>query len=237
MRAIDVFSCIGGHALGLQAAGVEVVGLCEIHPQRRAFLQDKFPQLRIHDDIRTLDAVRGGAHLLTGGPPCQQISVGSAIHGKRSGESLWSHMLRFARQLDPEWVVVEQPPGHAGWEETVRAGLDRAGWHSTRLHLSAFDLGAPHIRWRVFTLAHRSRTRLEIARLALPHEINRFKGGDTGTAPAGNLWNAGPPGALRVANGVSGWLDRNAAVEAIGDSNPPGMMTVIARCILKAQES
>jgi len=38
-----------------------------------------------------------------------------------------------------------------------------------------------------------------------------------------------------VANGVSEWLDRNAAVEAIGDSNPPIMLTVIGRAIQSSQ--
>jgi len=231
LRAIDVFSCIGGHALGLQAAGIDVVGLCEIHPQRRAFLQQKFPHIKVHDDIRTCDAVRGAAHILTGGPPCQETSVGAAIHGKRSGRSLWAEMLRFAHQGDFEWIVVEQPPGNEEWESKVCQGLGSIGRHSTRVELSARDLGAPHIRKRVFILAHADIARLAFARSAIPREVERFKG----SAVAGNLWLEGPPRALRVVNGISGWLDRNAAVEAIGDSNPPGMMTVIGRAILQAK--
>lgn len=56
-----------------------------------------------------------------------------------------------------------------------------------------------------------------------------------GLAAAGDPWHEGPPRGLRVADGASGWLDRNAAVEAIGDSNPPGMATVIGRAILRCK--
>jgi DNA (cytosine-5)-methyltransferase 1 len=233
VRAIDLFSCIGGHALGLQAAGVEVVGLCELHPQRRAFLQSQFPNIRVHDDIHTLDAVRGGAELLTGGPPCQRTSVGAAIHGYRSGASLWGQMLRFGRMLDPAWWVVEQPPGDEGWETAVCTDLGEAGYAALVRKLSAVDLGAPYPRRRVFILACRSRARLEIAWEAVPWEAACF----AGSAAAGNHWFAGPPAGLRVADGFPSGLDRNAAVEAIGDSNPPGMMTVIARAILRAEQS
>ena len=52
---------------------------------------------------------------------------------------------------------------------------------------------------------------------------------------AGNPWRAGPPRGLRVADGPSGWLDRNTSVEAIGDSNPPGMATVIGLSIMIAE--
>jgi hypothetical protein len=82
----------------------------------------------------------------------------------------------------------------------------------------------------VFILAHPVLSRLALAWSAIPREIERF----ARSTAAGNCWIKGPPRALRVANGVSPWLDRNSAVEAIGDSNPPGMATVIGRAIMQA---
>lgn len=231
VNVCDLFSCLGGHAIGLANAGdFRTVQFCEIEPRRRAFLRQQFPGVAVHDDVRTLHARGGSASLLIGGPPCQRTSVASAIHGARTGETLWPEMLRIANELGSEWIVVEQPTGNAAWETKVGTDLVGAGYHAARLEFSAADLGAPHIRRRVFILANPCLARLALARFAVPREIERF----ARTAAAGNHWLAGPPRTLRVADGVSNWLDRNASVEAIGDSNPPGMATVIGRAIMKA---
>jgi site-specific DNA-cytosine methylase len=137
-------------------------------------------------------------------------------------------MRRIAREVAPQWIVVEQPPGNEEWEAQVRDDLGADGFHTARAEFAACDLGAPHIRRRVFILAHTCFARLALAWSAIPHEIAEA----AGSAIAGNHWIAGPPRALRVANGPSEWLDRNAAVEAIGDSNPPQMLTVIGRAIM-----
>jgi DNA (cytosine-5)-methyltransferase 1 len=228
VNVVDLFSCIGGHALGLDMQ-FEVTDFVEINPQRRAFLSAKFPGVAVAADVRDFHpSTRGG--LLVGGPPRQRTSVAAAIHGYRSGESLWPEMLRVARELAPDWIVVEQPAGNAAWETQVATDLVRAGYFAARVEFAACDLGAPHIRRRVFILANRCFERLEVAWSAVPSQIERIKR----SALAGNHWIKGPPGALRVADGVSEWLDRNSAVEAIGDSNPPQMMTVIGRAILAA---
>lgn len=229
MNVLDLFSNIGGHALGLGAAGgFRVVQFVEIEPRRQRLLTHHFPGVPIHGDVRTFRAPP--ADLVIGGPPCQQTSVASAIHGKRTGASLWPEMLRIGIDAGAKWFVVEQPPGNSAWEAEVTGGLARAGFHSARTEFAACDLGAPHIRRRVFILGHACLSRLSIAWQAVPQEID----GIARATSAGNPWHAGPPGTLRVAHGPSGWLDRNAAVEAIGDSNPPAMATVIGRAIMTA---
>ena len=232
MNVCDLFSCIGSHALGLGALGMRTVQFVEVNPQRRVFLANRFPGVPIHDDIRTFRGERGSADLLVGGPPCQRTSVAAAIHGKRDGHSLWPEMRRIAREVAPQWIVVEQPPGHEEWEAQVRDDLGTDGFHSARAEFAACDLGAPHIRRRVFILAHPCFARLALAWQAIPREIAEV----ARSAAAGNHWIAGPPRSLRVADGPSEWLDRNAAVEAIGDSNPPQMLTVIGRAIHTVSE-
>lgn len=232
MNVIDLFSCIGGHALGLEAAGdFRTAYFVEINDQRRRLIEQQFPGVPTHDDVRTFRPIRRSAELLIGGPPCQRTSVGAAIHGKRDSESLWPEMRRIARELAPEWIVVEQPPGNAEWEAQVRDDLGADGFHTARVEFAACDLGAPHIRRRVFILAHASFERLALAWSAIPREIDEI----ARTAAAGNHWLEGPPRALRVANGISEWMDRNAAVEAIGDSNPPQMITAIGRAIMRTE--
>lgn len=225
MNVLDLFSNIGGHALGMREAGHDVVQFVEINPGRRRLIGHHFPGVPTHDDVRTFDGVP--AEIIIGGPPCQHTSVAAAISGNRTGESLWPEMLRIGLNVGAEWFVVEQPPGNHEWETQVANDLARAGYHCARSEFAACDLGAPHIRRRVFILAHACLARLSIAWQAIPQEIDRI----ARAAATGNHWLAGPPRALRVANGVSGWLDRNAAVEAIGDANPPAMATVIGRAV------
>lgn len=233
MNVLDLFSCIGGHALGLRAVGMRTVQFVEINEQRRGLIAQQFPGVPVHDDVRTFIGVRGSADMVVGGPPCQRTSVAAAIHGKRDGGSLWPEMRRIAREVAPQWVVVEQPPGNEAWEAEVRDDLGADGFHTARAEFAACDLGAPHIRRRVFILAHPCFARLALAWQAIPCEIAAV----ARSAPAGNHWLAGPPRALRVVNGVSEWMDRNAAVEAIGDSNPPVMLTVIGRAIVRASDA
>lgn len=231
MRTLDLFSCVGGHALGLRAAGFETVQFVERDEWRRRVLANHFPEVPIHDDVRTFRGRPGAAQLVVGGPPCQRTSVAAAVHGYRTGESLWSDMLRIAVETDAEWVVVEQPPGNAAWEAEVTGDLARSGYHTCRRGLSAADLGAPHIRRRVFILAHRDLSRLEVAGAAIAPEAERIARG----AAAGNHWSAGVPGALRVVDRPAYRLDRRRRIEAIGDSNPPAMMTAIGRSIMAAE--
>lgn len=227
MNVLDLFSNVGGHALGLRAAGLRVVQFVEIEPRRQRLLAYHFPGVPIHGDVRTFDGVP--ASIVIGGPPCQRTSVAAAIHGKRTGESLWPEMLRIGIGSGAEWFVVEQPPGNAEWETEVTSSLARAGYHTARSEFAASDLGAPHIRRRVFILANPCLARLTVAWQAIPSEIERY----ARAAASRNPWREAPPRSLRVANGVSGWLDRDASIQAIGDANPPGMATVIGRAIMK----
>lgn len=231
MNVCDLFSCIGGHALGFSMVGMRTVQFVEINEQRRSLIAQRFPGTSVHDDVRSFHADRGSAQLLIGGPPCQRTSVAAAITGNRTGETLWPEMRRIAHELAPQWIVVEQPPGNEKWEAQVRDDLGADGFHTARFEFAACDLGAPHIRRRVFILAHACFARLALAWQEVPRAVAEV----SRSAAAGNHWIAGPPRTLRVADGPSEWLDRNAAVEAIGDSNPPQMVTAIGAAILRTE--
>lgn len=232
-RTLDLFSCIGGHALGLHdVAGFETVQFVEINEYRRRVIARWFPGRPIHDDIRTYVGRRDEADLIVGGPPCQKTSVAAAVHGNRTGESLWVEMGRIIGRVEPSWVVVEQPPGNAPWETEVTRDLEELGYHAARIVLSASDFGAPHIRRRVFVLAHRDLSRLQVAGEARSWAIDSLSWG----ASPGNPWSPHIAGALRVASRLPPGMepDRRRRIEALGDSNPPIMMTAIGLMIRAA---
>lgn len=113
MKALDLFSCVGCHAIGLHRAGIETVAFCEANETRRAELRHQFPEIPIHDDVRTMRDIPT-AHLVIGGPPCQKTSKAAAVHGNRTGESLWPYMLHIGLCSAAFWFVVEQPPWKQG---------------------------------------------------------------------------------------------------------------------------
>jgi DNA (cytosine-5)-methyltransferase 1 len=239
-RVLDLFACLGCHRLGFEMAGdFATVAMVEKHPWRRGMLAKRFPGTRMHDDVCTYRGERGEADVVVGGPPCQATSVAAAIHGRRTGDSLWPEMFRIANDVRPEWIVVEQPPGHAEWEANVARDLAGAGYHTARLEFEAGDVGAPYERRRVFILACPHLSRLEVAWSAGSSEIERR----TRTADAGGAWNPSILRTLRVDARSAGEMERSESrlrrerIEALGDSNPPQMMAVVARAILAARLS
>lgn len=241
MKSLDLFSCIGCHALGFQRAGIETVAFCEIDLHRRLIIGTHFPGHFVYRDVRTIhedckhyDSLK--ADILIGGPPCQETSVAAAITGNRTGASLWPHMLRVGVDMGAKWIVVEQPPGNAAWEATVSIDLSGAGYHVGRFEFGACDVGAPYLRRRVFLVACTSLSRLAVARHALPRAIEETKR----AANARGDWDPDQLRSLRVDARSAGEMDdgaslgRRSRIEALGDSNPPHMAEAIGLAIMAA---
>lgn len=233
MRSLDLFSCIGAHALGFHRAGIETVALCEDKPWRRDVLARNFRGIKIYDDVRTIDPPE--AEIVFGGPPCQKTSVAAAIHGKRSGESLWSFMLDVGIAAGAEWIVVEQPTGNKAWERTVQEDLARASYFVARVEFAASDVGAPYPRRRVYTMGCTSLSRLEVAWRSVPSAIKAV----ARAADARADWCPDKLATLPVVARDAGDMDRGPrsayrqeAIDALGDSNPPHMAEVIGRAIM-----
>lgn len=58
MRALDLFSGIGGIALAAHWAGIETAAFCEIEPYCQQVLSRHWPGVPIYEDVRT----QGGKH-------------------------------------------------------------------------------------------------------------------------------------------------------------------------------
>jgi DNA (cytosine-5)-methyltransferase 1 len=155
----SLFSGVGGLDLGLERAGLRCAWQVEIDPFCRQILSKHWPNLPRHEDVRTFPPSAPEVwrcDLIVGGFPCQDVSDAGrriGIDGERSG--LWSQFERVIRVLRPNYVLVENVTG------LLIRGLGRVlgdlaalGFDAEWEVLSASDLGASHIRERVFVLAY-----------------------------------------------------------------------------------
>jgi site-specific DNA-cytosine methylase len=221
-RVLDLFSCIGCHALGMTRAGFDLAALCESNAWRRDHLSRKFPTTWIFDDVRTICAP--SAEICFGGPPCQRTSNAAAIHGYRTGQSLFGPMLEAGIDAGCQWFVVEQPVGNEPWVAAVCADLAREDYHVGRVQFSARDCGAPYLRRRDYIIGCTSLSRLAVAVKSADASIRRAA---RAAADRGD-WD---PDSI-PAYGVDTWRservdERRERIEALGDSNPPAMAEAI----------
>ena len=156
MKSLDLFSSIGGFALGCEPAGIEAAAFCEIDPDARDVLAHHFPDVPIFDDVTTLDAQDAGPiDIICGGFPCQDLSLagkGAGIGGSRS--RLFYEIIRLAEEIRPRWLLLENVSALLGRGMEVVLGEIAALGYDAQWHcLPASAIGAPHRRDRIFIIA------------------------------------------------------------------------------------
>jgi DNA (cytosine-5)-methyltransferase 1 len=176
MKVLDLFSGIGGFSVGLEATGMQTVAFCEPDKSCKKVLKKNWPEVPIYDDVRELTAGRLLADgievdVITGGFPCQDISIAGSmwlerggIHAERSG--LWFEYARLIRELRPRYAVLENVPnllaGDGGsWFGTILGNLASLGYDAEWHCIPASALGAQHHRDRVFAISYPSEQGLQ----------------------------------------------------------------------------
>jgi len=187
VKYLDLFSGIGGFALGAYWAGwrFEKHYFSEVDPWCCELYQKRFPDAIPLGDIKGIDCetladtegIRGWSILrpngqperkrteassqdegwiITGGFPCQDISVagkGEGIGGERSG--LWFEYWRIIRDLRPRYAIVENV-GALTFRglDAVLGSLAEIGYDAEWQDIRASDVGAPHRRERIWIVAY-----------------------------------------------------------------------------------
>jgi len=160
MYYLDLFSGIGGFALGAYWAGwrFDEHYYSEIDKYCNELYRLRFPDAIPLGDITTLNAenLPQGIWVVTGGFPCQDISVagkGEGISGARSG--LWFEMWRIIRILRPRFVIIENV-GAITFRglDSVLGSLAEIGYDAEWQDIRASDVGALHKRERIWIVAY-----------------------------------------------------------------------------------
>ena len=159
MNHLDLCSGIGGFALAAQWVwGKEhnIVEFVERELYCQQVLGQHWPTVNIHSDICDFVFRGDSVDLITGGFPCQDISIagkGVGIEGERSG--LWTEFKRIIGECRPKFALIENVPAL-----TFR-GLDRIlcdlaeiGYDAEWQSISASEVGAWHKRERIWIVAY-----------------------------------------------------------------------------------
>ncbi|MGQ7504850.1 DNA cytosine methyltransferase, partial [Streptococcus suis] len=166
MKFLDLFAGIGGFRLGMERAGHECVGFCEIDQfARKSYkaIHDTEGEFDFHDITRVTDeSVRGigRVDVICGGFPCQAFSIA----GKRAGfedtrGTLFFEIARFASILRPKYLFLENVVGLLNHDngntfETILGALDELGYDAEWQVFNSKNFGVPQNRERVFIIGH-----------------------------------------------------------------------------------
>lgn len=154
----SLFSGIGGFELGLLRSGLvgKIVWQVEIDDFCRSVLERHFPEVERHRNVKHVGKKNlAPVDVVFGGFPCQDVSSAGkrlGLGGTRSG--LWYEFRRVVEELSPKVVLVENvASGARRWLCCVRDDLHQLGYRTRAFRISASDVGAPHLRKRIFVVA------------------------------------------------------------------------------------
>lgn len=174
MKHVSLFTGMGATDIAAEALGFKTVATAEIDPWNRALLEVRFPDAWHFKDVRQVrrehfgpngvDAGIPGPLLVSGGFPCQDLSVaGNALglEGDRSG--LWREFARVIEELEPEYVLIENVAVlRSRGLNAILWDLNRLGYEARWDCIPAAAVGAPHMRDRIWITAVRIGTTINI---------------------------------------------------------------------------
>lgn len=164
MRFFDFFAGIGGFRLGMEMAGHECVGHCEIDKYAdmsyRAMHHPKETEV-FFNDIRTVRAAdMPECECYCFGFPCQAFSIAGHRRGfEDTRGTLFFEVMRLAKERQPQILFAENVAGLLNHEGGVTFGIiisamAELGYSVEWQVLDSQNFGVPQHRERVFIIGH-----------------------------------------------------------------------------------
>ena len=161
MNCLELFAGAGGAALGIEAAGLEHVGLVEMNADACATLEQAGLGRIIQADVRDLDAIEAQAFefrrvdidLMWASFPCQCFSIAGSRLGADDERNGWPWTIAAIDRFKPKAFIGENVRGLLSFdyfEDTILADLRKRYKHVGYWLLNAADFGVPQTRRRVF---------------------------------------------------------------------------------------
>jgi DNA (cytosine-5)-methyltransferase 1 len=234
VKVLDLFSGIGGFSLGLERAGMETVAFCEYDKFCQQVLKKHWPHIPIHEDVRTLDAkqYRGTVDVVCGGFPCQPHSFSGKRKASEDDRDMWPATFDTIRKSNARWFIGENVKGILSSESgrffgKILSDLASIGYSLEWFNIPGGAVGSPHLRNRIWMVAHPDETQLEGRSISSRIYEEYTNAGYT-------RWGKDKPGVVRTLNGLPNQMDR---VGALGNAVIPDIPELIGRAIIKLDQS
>lgn len=169
LKHLDLFSGYGGFTIPASKYGIETINFSEIDKYATAVLKYRFPNIKNLGDITKIKPEDlPDVDIITGGSPCQDLSVagkGAGLDGGRSG--LFFCFINLIKQKQPMYFVWENVKGafssSKGWDfARVQIEMEQAGYDVWWQLINAKDFGVPQNRERIFAIGIRKGSGREI---------------------------------------------------------------------------
>lgn len=164
MRFLDFFAGIGGFRLGMEMAGHECVGHCEIDKfadkSYRAMHKIKESEWFASDITRIKPGELPEADCYCFGFPCQAFSIAGNRRGFQDTRgTLFFEVMRLAKERKPKILFAENVKGLLNHDKgrtfgTILRTMDELGYDVEWQVLNSADFGVPQNRERVFIVGH-----------------------------------------------------------------------------------
>ena len=169
LKHLDLFSGYGGFSIPASKYGIETINFSEIDKYATAVLKYRFPDIKNLGDITKIKGEDlPTIDIITGGSPCQDLSVagkGAGLDGGRSG--LFFCFINLIKEKQPMYFVWENVKGafssSKGWDfARVQIEMEQAGYDVFWQLINAKDFGVPQNRERIFAIGVRKGSGREI---------------------------------------------------------------------------
>ncbi|MCP4262783.1 MAG: DNA cytosine methyltransferase [Planctomycetes bacterium] len=161
MIHLDLYSGAGCFAIAAEYvwdAEYQLHGFVECEPFAQKWLKANWPGCRVHDNTETYKHDGTDIDLLTGGPPCQPVSVAGRQAGQADDRWQWPTMFRIIQEVEPRFIIFENVFNLINFDrgllfDGILDGMESAGYETATFVLPACSQDAPHLRKRVFVVA------------------------------------------------------------------------------------
>ena len=159
LKLLDTFAGIGGFSYAAEQllGGFKTTQFVEIEPYCQKVLKKHWPNVPIHDDIKTFTAKPFQYDCIAGGFPCQDVSVAGQQRGitKETRSGLFYELIRIIRMVRPKYVLLENVAALLNNGMGIVLGeLSEIGYDVEWKVISARERGACHLRQRVWIIAY-----------------------------------------------------------------------------------
>ena len=167
MYELSLYSGAGGGLLGTKLLGWTCTGYVEINDYCQKVIAQRIKdgildRAPIFGDIKTFliegyaESYSGMVDVITAGFPCQPFSVAGKGKGESDERNMWPETRDCISRIRPPYVFLENVPGLFAdrYIQRIFGELAALGYDCKWKIVSASQVGAPHLRERIWIVAH-----------------------------------------------------------------------------------